>query len=113
MTDVDPADIQPGLLARYEQALRAIITQEDYDLHKGIERHEETGEDGYPALAEQFARIVHAGGAPGLDAAEDAVRDLLESPTPPGVHYHTPRAIARAALIAAVGGVKTAKEITK
>lgn len=48
-------------------------------------------------------------GAAGIDAAEVAVRDLLESPTPRGVHYHTPRAIARAALTAAAGGVTVAR----
>lgn len=117
---VADGDDMPGvptladMLARYEKGLRAVIAKEDYDLHKAIACNEETGEDGYPALAEQFARIVHAGpGAVGLDAAEAAVRDLLESPTPPGVHYHTPRAIARAALTAAVHGIQAAKETTQ
>lgn len=48
--------------AQYEKALRAIFAQEDYDLHKGIERDEETGEDGYPKLAEQFEQLVAEAG---------------------------------------------------
>jgi hypothetical protein len=44
--------------AHYETALRAVIAELDYDLHKGIERHEETGENEYPELAAKFERLV-------------------------------------------------------
>lgn len=39
-----------------EEALKNIISEQDYDLHKGIEVPEDGTEDGYPALAEQFIR---------------------------------------------------------
>lgn len=34
-----------------EGVLRAFMSDLDYDLHKGIECDEETGEDGYPEMA--------------------------------------------------------------
>lgn len=37
-----------------EEALRAVISSLDYDLHKSIENDEETGEDHYPELVAQF-----------------------------------------------------------
>lgn len=40
--------------ADIEAALRALLADLDYDLHKAIESDEETGEDGYPAVAEQM-----------------------------------------------------------
>lgn len=40
-----------------EEALKNIISELDYDLHKGIETPEDGTEDGYPALAEQFIRV--------------------------------------------------------
>lgn len=46
MTNLDPA--------RVDRALRAVIAELDYDLHKSIERGEETGEDTYPETAAQF-----------------------------------------------------------
>lgn len=41
-------------VADVEEALRSLLADLDYDLHKATEEHEETGEDGYPALAEQM-----------------------------------------------------------
>lgn len=37
-----------------EDVLIEIISDLDYDLHKSIERDEETGKNGYPALAVSF-----------------------------------------------------------
>lgn len=39
---------------RVEKALRELISRVDYDTHKYIECDEETGEDGYPDLVEDF-----------------------------------------------------------
>ena len=41
-------------VADVEEALRSLLADLEYDLHKATEEHEETGEDGYPALAEQM-----------------------------------------------------------
>lgn len=41
-------------VADVEEALRTLLADLDYDLHKSTEEDEETGEDGYPALAEQM-----------------------------------------------------------
>ena len=46
-----------------ESALRHVISDIDYDIHKSIEADEETGEDGYPELTEQF--IDHYGSVQG------------------------------------------------
>ncbi len=44
-----------------EAALRNYLAHLDYDLHKGIERNEETGEDTYDAeAADLFARLATA-----------------------------------------------------
>jgi hypothetical protein len=40
-----------------ESALRSIVADLDYDLHKQVEEDEETGEDHYPALAREFIRL--------------------------------------------------------
>ena len=37
-----------------ETALRDLISDLDYDLHKQLESDEETGEDAYPPLADAF-----------------------------------------------------------
>lgn len=39
---------------RVEAALRELIAHVDYDTHKYIECDEETGEDRYPELVEDF-----------------------------------------------------------
>jgi len=39
---------------RVQHALRKLITDLDYDLHKQIECDEETGDDSYPILVEGF-----------------------------------------------------------
>lgn len=46
---------------RVESALRDLISYVDYDLHKQLESDEETGEDIYPELVQQF-----------IDSYEDA-----------------------------------------
>jgi hypothetical protein len=35
-------------------ALKQVISDLDYDLHKNLEEDEETGNDGYPELLEEF-----------------------------------------------------------
>lgn len=40
-----------------ESALRALISDIDYDIHKFIECDEITGEDGYPDLTDEFIRL--------------------------------------------------------
>lgn len=37
-----------------ERALRYLLADLDYDIHKSIERDEETGDNNYPHLAEWF-----------------------------------------------------------
>jgi len=39
---------------KVERALRSLISDIDYDLHKNIECDEETGDDSYPILVEGF-----------------------------------------------------------
>lgn len=39
---------------RVDAALRSLISDLDYDLHKEIECDEETGDDSYPILVEGF-----------------------------------------------------------
>lgn len=41
---------------KVDQALRLIISDLDYDLHKNLENDEETGVDVYPAIASVFIR---------------------------------------------------------
>jgi hypothetical protein len=41
-----------------EQALRWLIADLDYDIHKSIERDEWDGEDKYPALAGEFRVLL-------------------------------------------------------
>jgi hypothetical protein len=45
---------QPLDPTRVRKALEAVIERQDYDLHKAILSDEETGEDAYPAVVEQF-----------------------------------------------------------
>jgi hypothetical protein len=37
-----------------DAALRSLISDLDYDLHKQLERDEETGEDNYPIIVAKF-----------------------------------------------------------
>lgn len=37
-----------------EHALKQVISDLDYDLHKNLERDEVTGQDAYPDLVEEF-----------------------------------------------------------
>jgi hypothetical protein len=37
-----------------EEALRKLLADLDYDLHKAIESNEETGEDEYPVLSQRL-----------------------------------------------------------
>lgn len=46
--------------SRVDAALRALISDLDYDLHKNIECDEETGEDGYPDLVDEFVETYYA-----------------------------------------------------
>ena len=41
---------------KVDRALRLIISDLDYDLHKNLESDEETGTDVYPAIASAFIR---------------------------------------------------------
>ena len=43
---------------KVESALRSLISDLDYDMHKYLERDEETGEDHYPEIAENFAKML-------------------------------------------------------
>jgi hypothetical protein len=49
--------------ARVEIALRELLADIDYDLHKQIERDEETGEDNYPKVSATFLRHYRSDGA--------------------------------------------------
>jgi hypothetical protein len=51
-TNIDPE--------RVDRALRNIIARLDYDLHKGIERDEETGEDTYHEVVADFVKAYQA-----------------------------------------------------
>lgn len=42
--------------AKVDHALRELISRVDYDTHKYIECDEETEEDNYPGLVEDFIR---------------------------------------------------------
>ncbi|MEQ4566216.1 hypothetical protein [Paenarthrobacter sp. CAP02] len=46
MSNLDPA--------RVDRALRLLISDIDYDTHKSLENDEETGEDSYPELVQDF-----------------------------------------------------------
>lgn len=46
---------------RVGRALRAVIADLDYDLHKGIERDEETGEDTYHETVAAFIAAYEKG----------------------------------------------------
>lgn len=43
--------------AAVESALRNLLAHLDYDLHKSIERDEETGEDTYPGVVDDFIAV--------------------------------------------------------
>lgn len=45
------SELDPG---RVDAALRHVISNLDYDIHKALERNEETGEDTYHEIVEQF-----------------------------------------------------------
>jgi hypothetical protein len=54
--DTEPSGATPQ--NRYQGALEDILADLDYDLYKGILSDEETGENGFPALAAKFAGLV-------------------------------------------------------
>jgi hypothetical protein len=45
---------------RVEEALRRLISDIDYDTHKSLDSDEETGEDHYPDLADDFMEYYEA-----------------------------------------------------
>ncbi|MFF1684469.1 MULTISPECIES: hypothetical protein [unclassified Streptomyces] len=53
--------VTPPSVADVESALRDLIADLDYDLHKGHERDEETGEDHYPGTARAFHAAITGG----------------------------------------------------
>jgi hypothetical protein len=75
---------QPPALnaAAVDAALRAVVADLDYDLHKSVERDESTGEDTYPQYVASFitAYWAAAGGPPAdaTAAAADAAVDRYE-----------------------------------
>jgi len=46
----------PDFRRAIEAALRSLITNLDYDLHKSIKCNEEDGSDGYPNVVEDFLK---------------------------------------------------------
>ncbi|WP_030962636.1 hypothetical protein [Streptomyces sp. NRRL S-378] len=56
--------VTPPTVADVEDALRNFMAHQDYDQHKALECDEETGEDCYPQVAEDFYRSL-MGGADG------------------------------------------------
>lgn len=57
--------VTPPSVADVESALRDLIADLDYDLHKYTERDETTGADHYPAMAKAFHAAITTGGADG------------------------------------------------
>lgn len=59
---VVPLDHVDGSLdpERVDRALRAVIADLDYDLHKGLEEDEETGEDTYHETVAAFVKAYQA-----------------------------------------------------
>lgn len=47
--------------AKVEAALRTLIGDLDYDIHKNLESDEESGEDRYPDLAAEFIGLYEVG----------------------------------------------------
>jgi len=43
-----------------DQFVRALVNEVDYDIHKGYERGEEDGEDHYPELVAEAAKMLDA-----------------------------------------------------
>ena len=57
-----------------EKQLRAFVSDLDYDIHKNLECDEETEEDRYPELAENFLAALRKAGWTLVDGADAEVR---------------------------------------
>lgn len=67
-----------GMENAVESALRTLMADLDYDLHKALECDEETGHDWYPGHAAVFAEALQAAGFGNLhDAWAEGVATAL------------------------------------